>query len=101
MQIHTLKKAGRLKTLTYIIEFLLVTIERMILPVFALTIFVTDVSPSVFAAARGRQSFTWWDVSSPETVHTLVAQQQEHLFHREDWKRTFSQLIKRTSVMRK
>lgn len=82
MQTHTLINAAGLKSLTYIVEFFLVAIEGVVLPIFALAVFVRDVSPSVFAAARGCQSFTWWDVSCPETVHLLVAQEQEHLFHR-------------------
>lgn len=67
---------------TYIIELSLVSVQRVVLPVFALAVFVGDEAPSLFAAARGCQSFTWWDVSCPKTVYLLVAQQQEHLHHR-------------------
>lgn len=68
---------------TYIVELSLVSVQRVVLPVFSLAVLVGDEAPSLFAAATGCQSFTWWDVSCPETVYTLVAQQQEHLHHRQ------------------
>lgn len=67
---------------THIVELSLVSEQRMVLPVFALAVFVGDEAPPLVAAAIGHQSFTWRDVSRPETVYPLVAQQQEQLHHR-------------------
>lgn len=77
MQIQTWANTGNSKSFklpsTHIVEFALVAIQRMILPVFALAVFVADEAPPLFHAARLGQSFTWRNVSCPETVYSLVA----------------------------
>lgn len=73
----------RLKLIfTHIVELFLVSVQRVVLSVFSLAVFVGDEAPSLFIAARGCQGLTWRNVSCPETVYPFVAQQQEHLRHR-------------------
>lgn len=81
---NTQKLTMKAVTWTHIVELPLVSVQRVVLPVFALAVFVGDEAASLFAAACGRQSFAWRDVGCPKAVDPLVAQQQKHLHHRYD-----------------